>query len=77
MPESSQRPLARLAADLRRPAGGWTVGVLTLLATIGIGLVSLLGYWPGPTGTGQVAMWISLLVHVGWGSAGYYPNRIR
>lgn len=64
--------LDRLRADLQRPGGGWTVGVLTLLGVfVSPAFVFVLG-WPRPVA--WVAMLGFLVAHLGWGSAGYYPR---
>ena len=61
--------LDRLRADLARPFGGWTTGLLTLgLAAVGPLVGWLTVSWLGPV---WMAGW--LFVHIIWGSAGYYP----
>jgi len=62
--------IERLKADLNRTAGGWTVGVLTLLvwfAGLGLALVHWLGF--------GVAL-LGMVTHLLWGASGYYPRRI-
>jgi len=62
-------PLARLRADLQRPAGGWTVGFATLFGAM---LAPLTATVIHP------ALWFVgfalFIAHIGWGLHGYYPR---
>lgn len=64
----------RLAADLRRPGGGWTVGFLTLLGTMAVLLLGGAGVWPAPRWTAGIAAALLFGAHIAWGMAGYYPR---
>lgn len=66
----------RLVEDLRGPAGGWTVGIVTLVGVFAVPLIDAAGAWPAPGWTATAAMFLLLFVHILWGSAGYYPRRI-
>jgi len=65
---------SRLRADLQRPAGGWTVGILTMLGCLVSGPIVYILDWP--TGIGYVLMFAFLAANMGWGMAGYYPRRM-
>jgi hypothetical protein len=75
MSEQSDGVVARLAADIQGPAGGWTMGVLTLFFTFATPVLVWLA--SGPSWLGEVGMVVFLVSHIIWGSAGYYPRSIR
>lgn len=62
--------VSRLLNDLRRPMGGWTVGFATLFGTI-VAVFAAGVHWIGY----PIALALFVL-HLMWGSAGYYPRRI-
>ena len=62
--------VSRLLTDLRRPAGGWTMGILTLVGTLVAVLASSI-HWIGL----PIAL-LLLAAHLGWGAHGYYPRRV-
>jgi hypothetical protein len=66
---------ARLRADLQRPAGGWTVGLLTLLGVFVSPVIVLAQGWPQPVA--WIAMFVCLGAHIGWGAHGYHPRGMR
>ena len=62
----------RLRADLARPGGGWTTGLVTILLALAGPLVGLATVqW-----VGTVWMVAFLIIHMRWGAYGYYPNHI-
>jgi hypothetical protein len=68
-------PLHALWNDLQRPAGGWTTGVVTLLAGFMCIVLEIVGYWPLPNWTANLTVIALLAAHAVWGAAGYYPRR--
>lgn len=64
----------RLAADLRRPGGGWTVGFLTILGTMAVLVLGGAGAWPAPSWTSLTVAAVLFGAHLAWGTAGYYPR---
>jgi len=68
--------LERLCGDLKRPAGGWTVGILTIIGLFAATVAAMLNFG-GLKPLWSVAMLVTLALHVLWGSAGYYPLSIR
>lgn len=78
MSEGDENPgeIQRLAADLKRPGGGWTTGVLTLLGAMAVPLVEVFGIWPGPSWSATVAGVALIALHLMWGAHGYYPRRM-
>lgn len=66
----------RLVDDLNRPGGGWTTGVLTLIAAIIGPIIYLAGYWSGPGWSVAIAVFGFLFTHIIWASYGYYPKVI-
>lgn len=76
MSDGFQSRISRIVADLQKPAGGWTTGILTLLAAIAPAPMDAFGYWPGPTWSTTLVMAAFLAIHMVWGAAGYYPRRM-
>lgn len=66
----------RLLADLRRPAGGWTVGLLTLFGSVSVFVLDGLRLLPGPRWAATITGIALLVVHLLWGAHGYYPRRL-
>jgi hypothetical protein len=62
----------KLRRDLERPAGGWTVGLVTYGFLFGSSLLSVLTVdliW-------TIVAIFSFLAHLYWANHGYYPRRI-
>lgn len=70
----SAAPIQRLRDDLQRPAGGWTVGLVSICGTMAVFLTGRLGLWPLPEWTATIVGFVLFAIHIGWGAHGYYPR---
>lgn len=59
-----------LRDDLKRPAGGWTAGIVTILLSM---LFSLVGLFTMQT-ISYVLAAVFMFAHLAWGAHGYYPR---
>lgn len=66
--------IERLRADMEKPGGGWTFGLVTILSAMIAPVVVWLTNLPQWIGT--VLMVAFLVIHMMWGTHGYYPNNI-
>jgi uncharacterized protein involved in cysteine biosynthesis len=57
---------------MQRPYGGWTFGIFTMLMWFVSAAVPVLTAVPRWIGT--LSMLCFLVIHLIWGSAGYYPR---
>jgi len=70
----SENAFTRLRDDLNRPAGGWTMGFLTLIGTLLAPLLGAFGIMHQFVATGL--MMGLFIIHISWGLHGYYPRRV-